>query len=645
MGTQTECIFRVGDVLDEKWVILGFIGKGGMGEVYRAHQLNLDRSVAIKIISPVFLEQPDGDVYEAETCLGRFLREVKVMAQVRHPNILQIFDSGTGRIRKGDEEVRIPYIVMEYIPGGTIRATMSPEGFHPEEERTKEWLLHYFLPFLEGVCALHEAGIVHRDLKPENVLLDGKIPKIADFGLARSCTSTPFTQSMDMKGTPPYMSPEQFLDLKRADERADVYSLGKMLYEAICGQMTSDEIPFKKASLPVKGSAFFEKLAAVIEGATEEDRNARISSVRALILELEEALKAVSKARVPARARSGQTSSGRKIRASTVFVVVLLSAFTGIAIGLLQGKVPALLSSSRGKLTGPPPTAGEIAPGTRPPSELSGTDEDVMRIIPAGTVALSRDFGENEGRQIQLNSFYLDEMQVTNLQFVNFLNSVLSHIKVENEVVRGDGHLWLLLGQVMPGYEPIVYRDGKFRMQNAAHASCPVLRVSAYGASAYARYYGKRLPTELEWLYVAQQGRRSPDGAAPGRPADSRNMHMGASKMQENATGGSDFLSSPGDHAMMPSPVITQVPNGLGIRGMDGKIGEWVRKELKGKGNPKDSGEVNMVAGGAMESADTGGFLPKFVARQQWEAFEGVGFRCAMGLPKTSKTGVSPGVS
>ena len=95
------------------------------------------------------------------------------------------------------------------------------------------WLLEYFLPILDGVEALHGEGIVHRDLKPENFLLDGKIPKIADFGLARSVKLEPVTRSTDMKGTPLYMPEEQFVDFRRADQLSDIYALGKILFEVL----------------------------------------------------------------------------------------------------------------------------------------------------------------------------------------------------------------------------------------------------------------------------------------------------------------------------------------------------------------------------------------------------------------------------
>ncbi|MBW2107751.1 MAG: serine/threonine protein kinase, partial [Deltaproteobacteria bacterium] len=223
---------EVGTVLDEKWVILEFIAKGGMGEVYRAHQVNLKRDVVIKVISTTWLEACEDDEKVRETGILRFRNEVQAMAHVRHPNILQIYDYGSVQL-KGDDAAPVEYIAMEYVPGGTLRETMSEEGFYPQEDLTKDWLIHLFFPVLGGVEAMHDLGIIHRDLKPENVLLDNGIPKIADFGLARSCKLKPVTQSIDAKGTPPYMSPEQFFDLKRTDPRADVYALGKILYEAV----------------------------------------------------------------------------------------------------------------------------------------------------------------------------------------------------------------------------------------------------------------------------------------------------------------------------------------------------------------------------------------------------------------------------
>jgi serine/threonine-protein kinase len=187
MSNNSKTTLQVGTIINDKWVILEFIAKGGMGEVYRAHQLNLKRDVVIKVVSTEWIESCVGNEDELEIGLKRFRIEVQAMAQVRHPNVVQIYDYGSLLVKKSGGEVRQDYIVMEYIPGNTLRETMSEEGFYPEEDLTAEWLLKYFFPVLDGVQALHDLGIVHRDLKPENVLMDKDTPKIADFGLARSC--------------------------------------------------------------------------------------------------------------------------------------------------------------------------------------------------------------------------------------------------------------------------------------------------------------------------------------------------------------------------------------------------------------------------------------------------------------------------
>jgi serine/threonine-protein kinase len=335
METTTNNILKVGMVLNDKWIILEFIGKGGMGEVYRAHQLNLKRDVAIKVVSQEWLASLDGDEEEIETGVQRFRREVEAMAQLRHPNILEVYDYGSASIQKGHEETNIEYIAMGYIPGGTLRSTMSEDGFYPEQDLTVEWVHQYFLPVLEGVEALHEAGIIHRDLKPENILMDGKIPKIADFGLARSSRSKPITRSVDMKGSPAYMSPENFLDFRRADKKSDIYSLGKILFEAIAGKESSETIPMTQACLREAKTPFFQKLDRIIQDATAQEKDKRLSSVEELRNLLIEAIGYSSNKPRQAVLESSTQLSGISRRkwiwggsvAATIITAVLLSVF------------------------------------------------------------------------------------------------------------------------------------------------------------------------------------------------------------------------------------------------------------------------------------------------------------------------------
>ncbi len=281
MSNSTTNQIKIGTILGDKWVILEFIAKGGMGEVYRAHQINLNRDVAIKSISKQWIESIEDDDEEVETALQRFQREVQAMAGIHHPNVLQIFDYGLESIPNSVSAEKINYIAMEYVPGDTLRETMSEEGFEPEDDLTREWIEKYFLPVLDGVEAVHNKDMVHRDIKPENVLMDGIIPKITDFGLSRSCRWKGVTQSMDFKGTIMYMAPEQLADFRRTDHRADIYSLGKILYETIVGKIstTSNPIHFKRVGLKKPETPFFKAMDQIIQKATAENKEDRFQSI------------------------------------------------------------------------------------------------------------------------------------------------------------------------------------------------------------------------------------------------------------------------------------------------------------------------------------------------------------------------------
>jgi len=638
MSSISNINFDVGTVLGGKWVILELIARGGMGEVYRVHQTNLKRDIAVKVISQKFIEELDGNEYEAETSLERFQREVQVMAQVRHPNVLQIFDFGSIPVKKGDEEVSIQYIAMEYIPGTTLRSTMSAEGFYPDEDRIREWLTKYFLPLLDGVQALHEQGIIHRDLKPENVLLDGNTPKIADFGLARSHRLKPVTQSMDMRGTPPYMSPEHFLDLKRTDERTDIYALGKILYEAVSGKLSSDEIPFKKVSLKNPETPFFQGLDRIIQDATVEDKNQRMSDAQALGRALRELLDGKVKPASPGTAAIEGARSWRSwLLVGALLMVVSGITSLGFSIFHKRDYVSPITSLKTLHYDATHERASDRQPavlstasdGASPVGTLRGKQEDTIHVlIPAGRITLPENLGSQAGKPVDIDAFYMDETMVTNFQYVEFLNNVLQTIKVEKGMVLGkDGKLWLLLGEVKKGYEPIVYERDRFQVKNAGHAACPVLRVTAYGAVAYAWFYGGRLMTEVEWFYALSERanpRREPSGDVSEFPEGSKlNEAHVHSPDQPRA-----LISTDRENLPIPSPVIVCKPNHYGVRGLNGNMGEWgvlSVNEPAGEQKPE-----YLVLGGALSKSENGDALPSAIKRYPWEAFSEVGFRCAL---------------
>jgi serine/threonine-protein kinase len=390
-------ILEAGMVLNDKWAILEFIGKGGMGEVYRAHQLNLKRDVAIKVVSKQWLKSLDGDAEEIDSALKRFHNEVQSMAQVRHTNVLQVYDHGSAPVRKGKEEVLIEYIVMEYMPGATLRTTMSEEGFYPEEDLVKEWVRNYFLPVLYGVQALHETGIIHRDLKPENILLDRKIPKIADFGLARSNQMTPITRSMDIQGTAPYMSLEQFMDFKRTDHRTDIYALGKILYEAVECKITSETKPFKSARLSKADTPFFEKLDRIIQDATAEEKEERLESVERLRAVLLEAIESSSDKPIPVAFEPvGRFSALRHkkwVWVSVAVVITTLVTLTTVNLGLLRAERSKHQQSKI--LSNTPPTIG-----SKFPQVDSSLPSQPLQRFPDGSVGRGRMWDENDDCEV-----------------------------------------------------------------------------------------------------------------------------------------------------------------------------------------------------------------------------------------------------
>jgi WD40 repeat protein len=204
--------------------ILGELGRGGMGVVYRARQLRLNRPCALKMIRAA-------DLAGARDAV-RFLAEAEAAARLRHPNIVQIY-------ALGDCDGR-PYLEMEYVEGGSLGERLDGTPWLP---RPAAELIKMLARALE---AMHGAGIVHRDLKPANILLEADgTPKIADFGLARSMGGdSGLTATGEILGTPSYMAPEQTRGGKHAGPPADLYTLGAILYELVTGRP-----PFKAATV------------------------------------------------------------------------------------------------------------------------------------------------------------------------------------------------------------------------------------------------------------------------------------------------------------------------------------------------------------------------------------------------------------
>lgn len=208
--------------------ICHLVGHGGMGVVYQARQINLDRLVALKILSPRLGQDP--------AFAERFLREAQTMAKLSHPNIVTVFDFGKAS--------GFYFLIMEFVDGVNLRDTISSNLISSTDA------LEIVPQVCEALQYAHDNGVVHRDIKPENILIDkaGSI-KIADFGLAKMLDPTPnqisLTGTQQVLGTRNYMAPEQLETPEVVDHRADLYSLGVVFYELLTG-----ELPLGRFSLP-----------------------------------------------------------------------------------------------------------------------------------------------------------------------------------------------------------------------------------------------------------------------------------------------------------------------------------------------------------------------------------------------------------
>ena len=209
--------FAPGAIVADRYRVVALLGRGGMGEVYRAEDLRLSQVLAIKFL-PEALSKDDG-------ALARFHSEVRVARQVSHPNVCRVFDIGDAN--------GVPFLTMEYVDGEDLSSLVRRIGRLPQDKAVE-----VSRQICAGLAAAHERGVVHRDLKPSNVMLDGAgKARITDFGLAGIATSI---KGADIRaGTPAYMAPEQLAG-EEVTVKSDIYSLGLVMYEVLTGRRAYD---------------------------------------------------------------------------------------------------------------------------------------------------------------------------------------------------------------------------------------------------------------------------------------------------------------------------------------------------------------------------------------------------------------------
>jgi serine/threonine-protein kinase len=216
---MADTLTRLRAALGDRYKIEREIGAGGMATVYLAQDLKHDRAVALKVLRP-----------ELAATLGpdRFPREIRIVAQLSHPHILPLHDSG--------EADGFLYYVMPYVEGETLRAKLERDGELPVHDAVR-----LAEQIIDALAYAHKHGVVHRDIKPENVMLTGRHAVVADFGISKAVSESAtdvnkLTTVGIALGTPTYMSPEQAMGEPNVDHRADIYAIGAVTYEMLTGR-------------------------------------------------------------------------------------------------------------------------------------------------------------------------------------------------------------------------------------------------------------------------------------------------------------------------------------------------------------------------------------------------------------------------
>jgi eukaryotic-like serine/threonine-protein kinase len=278
----------IGTLLGGRYRLDAQIGRGGMSTVYRAFDTVLERAVAIKLMHSEIASDSDH--------LERFRREARAVAQLSHPHIVTVIDAGEEISSDGsDGRTGAPYIVLEYVPGETLKDVIRREGPLDIPQA-----IAYAIEIARALGAAHERMIVHRDVKPQNVLIGAEGgAKITDFGIARSLTEEGLTIAGRVLGTTDYVSPEQALG-QPVTVQSDLYSLGIVMYEMLTGEVPfTGETPVVVAMRHVREDvpdvqhlrpAVSAAAASVVDRAVAKDLRQRYPDAASMVADLEEVL-------------------------------------------------------------------------------------------------------------------------------------------------------------------------------------------------------------------------------------------------------------------------------------------------------------------------------------------------------------------
>jgi serine/threonine-protein kinase len=553
---------KPGDIVG-RYRIDKMIGRGGMATVYRAIDAPKQRIVAVKVLKKRFSS--------SLKALARFDREFLALESLNHPNIVRVLDKGV--------EEGVNYFVLEYVNGASLSRLLK---YRKLTLNTRTQIL---LQVAAALDYAHRRGIVHRDVKPDNVLIDrtGRA-KLADFGIAQITRSslplTSITVVSSFMGTADYMAPEQRVDAKSVDHRADIFAFGVMLYETFTGRL-----PLGNFSLPSQANPELgRRMDGIILRALQQNPGERYQSMADLAEDLKREMRASGLGKLKARlALVLDTESWKKLVGMRVVSTVSVFA---VIVGFLMWLFSAV-EEPEPPGTVVPTEETTIALGK--PSEPAGPDFEMefpktLGDIPEDMVLVTSDefimgsnsefSNERPRHSVYLKAFYIDKYEVTNARYKEFVDATGHPVPFVKT-------FWA---------EPFNWRN---RTYPPGKGDYPVVLVNWHDADAYAKWAGKRLPMEAEWEKAA-------------RGTDARVWPWGKEWDVSKCNIKESFLGS-----TQPVYLFAEGKSPYGAYNMAGNITEWTAdwysEDYYGrapKTNPSGplSGKAKVARGGAWDS-------------------------------------------
>ncbi len=630
----------IGTVLDGRYRLDSLIGVGGMGDVYRATHIHIDTEFAVKLLKPEFVAD--------QTAIKRFRLEAKAAGRIQHPNAVRVTDFGV-------TPENIVYLVMELVQGPSLR-----ELIRNEKQLETLRAVNIVRQVCGAVDAAHRSGVIHRDLKPDNIIIEThgntERVKVLDFGIAKlreAKSDTFLTQAGTIIGTPQYMSPEQCQG-QSLDPRSDIYSIGIVLYEMLTGtvpfdgestlQVVYNQLHLIPRSVKELSPQISEPLANVIMRALEKEPAERQSSAIQLSEELKQAVKleaeevAYSMAEPflvpPLTPIDGPPSGKYSVEGHDVKFPSLADRSTTAlsAPDSREDRIPTLVRESR-RSTNPAqkiPTIEKrledsdskksrlplivgaavvllavvvaIVYFSRKEESVTPTPKNVpppsgMALIQGGKFIMGRDDGstdEGPAHEVELKSFFLDVQEVTNQEYKKFVDAT----------GRQAPRNWKTNGSYAPD-----------------EARLPVAYVTWDDAASYAKWAGKRLPTEAEWEYAARGG-------------NTKFVYPWGNQWVD----GYANVDRKGQLKPAPGRSFEKDVSSFGIYDLAGNVSEWVQDNYSEKYGAKPDTRLRVYRGGNfLDAPDKGTNTYRWADYPQdipADQILRVGFRCAKDIAK-----------